>query len=73
MVRCVDCGKFERKTRHCSFYNRTISLADIHKQISCPGYPNWAREKWLLKAASKEQNPHIQAEIFYQIWGGKKE
>ena len=64
MVRCVQCSKFTRETRHCSFYDKTISLTDIHKQISCRGYPNRAREKWLL-------NPHVQAEIFHQALGDK--
>jgi hypothetical protein len=73
MVHCVLCRThFNRQTRYCNFYKRTIALADIHRQISCPGYPNRAREKWLLKAAGKEQNPYFQAEIFYQIWGKKK-
>ena len=72
MLQCVTCAKFNRQTRKCSFYNKTISLADIHKQISCEGYPNRTREKWLLKVASKEQNPYFQAEISNQIWGKKK-
>jgi len=73
MVRCVQCPKFNRAAHYCSFYKRTIALADIHKQISCPGYPNRAREKWLLKAAGKEQDPYFQAEILYQILGDKKQ
>ena len=32
---------------------------------------NRAVRKWLLKAVGKEQNPHVQAEIFYSILGGK--
>ena len=38
MVRCVYCANFNRKTRHCSHYNVTIKLKDIHKGIPCPGY-----------------------------------
>ena len=72
MVRCVCCSKFTRETCYCSFYKRTIALADIHKQISCEGFPNRAREKWLLKAASKQENPYAQAEILYSVLGGKK-
>ena len=72
-MRCVNCPKFDRATRYCSFYKRIIALADIHKQISCSGFPNRAREKWLLKAACKEQNPYFQAEILYQILGDKKQ
>lgn len=72
-MRCVQCSKFTRETRYCSFYKRTIALADIHKQIACKGYPNRAREKWLLKAASKEPNVYVQAEILYSVLGGKKE
>jgi len=71
MVRCVQCHELERATRYCKFYKRTITLADIHKQISCRGFPNRAREKWILKAASKQDNPYVQAEMLYQVLGDK--
>jgi hypothetical protein len=71
MVRCVLCPRFKRETRFCSFYKKTIALGDIHEQIKCEGYPNVARRKWLLKAASKESNPYFQAEILYQALGDK--
>jgi len=32
---------------------------------------NEAVRKWLLKAASKEQNPYMQAEILYSVLGGR--
>ena len=35
---------------------------EIHPQKA-----NKAMRKWLLKAASKEQNPYFQAEILYQV------
>ena len=28
---------------------------------------NKAMRKWLLKAAAKEQNPYVQAEILYSV------
>jgi hypothetical protein len=71
MVRCVQCPRFDRATRYCSFYKRTISLNDIHKQISCSGYVNLARRKWLLNAAHKEQNPQVKEMLDYQILGEK--
>jgi hypothetical protein len=49
----------------------TIKLSDIHREKKCLGWPNRAREKWLLKAASKESNPYFQAEILYQALGDK--
>ncbi len=67
MPQCVTCGKFTRETRHCSFYNRTIALADIHKQISCQGYPNRVREKWILKVAHRDAVPEEQAKIYYEL------
>jgi len=73
MVRCVTCGKFERKTCHCDYYNMTIKPDDIHKQISCEGYPNFARRKWLLNAAGKEENPEVEALLVYQILGDNKQ
>jgi hypothetical protein len=30
---------------------------------------NKAMRKWLLKAAAKEQNPYVQAEILFQVLG----
>ncbi len=63
MVRCVVCPKFTRKTCHCSYYNKTINPDDIHKQISCPGYPNDARRKWLLAVAERKALP----QAYYQI------
>ena len=33
---------------------------------------NRAARKWLLKAASKEQNPYVQAEILYSVLGGRR-
>jgi len=32
---------------------------------------NEAVRKWLLKAASKEQNPYVQAEILYSVLRGR--
>ena len=71
MARFVVCPKFTRKTCYCSYYGRTIKPDDIHKEISCQGFPNRAREKWLLKAASKQENPYVQAEVLYQVLGEK--
>ena len=71
MVQCVSCRNFTRKTRYCSFYKRTIALADIHKSISCDGYPNFARRKWLLNAAHREENPQVEALLVYQVLGEK--
>jgi len=72
MVQCILCHNFNRETRQCSFYNRTIALGDIHTQISCDGYPNFARRKWLLNLAHKEQNPQVKAMLDYQILGETK-
>ncbi len=33
---------------------------------------NKAKQKWLLKAAEKEANPYVQAELLYSALGGKK-
>jgi len=71
MVRCVVCPKFTRKTCYCSYYGRTIKPDDIHKSISCDGYPNFARRKWLLNAAHREANPEVEALLDYQILGEK--
>ena len=71
MVQCSSCRNFTRKTRYCSFYKKTIVLGDIHTPISCDGYPNFARRKWLLNAAHKEQNPQVKAMLDYQILGEK--
>jgi hypothetical protein len=70
MVQYSSCRNFTRKTHCCSFFKKTIALADIHKQISCDGYPNFARRKWLLGLAHKEQNSQVKA---YQILGETKE
>jgi hypothetical protein len=71
MVQCIRCHNFERKTCYCSFYKRTIALSDIHTQISCDGYPNFARRKWLLNAAHREANPEVEALLDYQVLGEK--
>jgi len=73
MVRCVLCPNFTRKTCYCKYYNRIIKPDDIHKQISCEGYPNFARRKWLLNATHKEENPEVEALLVYQILGDNKE
>lgn len=73
MVRCIVCPKFTRKTRYCNFYNKTIALDQIHKQIVCDGYPNTAKRKWLLNLANKEENPQLRSSLFYQVLGDKKE
>jgi hypothetical protein len=49
----------------------TIKREDIHKQISCDGYPNFARRKWLLNVAHREANPEVEALLDYQILGEK--
>jgi len=73
MVQRSSCRNFTRKTRYCSFYNMTIKREDIHKQISCDGYPNFARRKWLLNAAHREANPEVEALLVYPILGDKKQ
>lgn len=73
MVRCVYCPNFTRTTCYCKHYKQTIKLEDVHKQISCPGCRNRARLNWILKAASKQENPDVQAEMLYSVLGDKKQ
>ena len=40
MVKCSTCPRLTRETMKCSFYNRTISIDDLHLEMSCPGHPN---------------------------------
>jgi hypothetical protein len=68
-MRCIQCHELVRATRYCKFFKRTIALSDIHKNISCDGYPNFARRKWLLNLAHKEQNPQVKEMLDYQILG----
>lgn len=70
-MRCVNCPKFTRATCHCNYYNRTIKPDEIYNDFSCPGYPNYAKRKWLLNAARKEANPEVKALLDYQILEGK--
>ena len=44
MVKCVNCGRFTRKTRECSGYKDSndnpvvLKPKEIHREMTCPRY-----------------------------------
>lgn len=39
MVKCATCPRLTRETMKCSFYDKTISIDDLHREMSCSGHP----------------------------------